>query len=62
MLEWHIVDGLETAGLIRERVRSQPHPSIEVEQILADGTRCKAVWSYLKTSDVAKLVTVHYFD
>jgi hypothetical protein len=27
-----------------------------------DGTECKVVWSHLKRSGVAKLVTVHFFD
>jgi hypothetical protein len=35
---------------------------VEVSQTLEDGTEVKAVWSYLRASDFAKLVTVHYFD
>jgi hypothetical protein len=29
---------------------------------LADGTEVKAVWSHMVSIDVAKLVTVHFFD
>jgi len=29
---------------------------------LPDSTEFKAVWSYLRRSGVAKLVTVHFFD
>jgi hypothetical protein len=43
-------------------VDAHPNPIIEVSQILEDGTRVKAVWSYLGKSGFAKLVTVHYFD
>jgi hypothetical protein len=39
-----------------------PNPLVEVGQVLADGTDIKAVWSYIVTAGVAKLVTVHFFD
>jgi hypothetical protein len=62
MLEWQIVAGLEDGEPLTERRDSSPHPSIEVLEILPDGTEVKAVWSYLPQLDVAKLVTVHFFD
>ena len=62
VLEWQIVDGIRTARLLIERPRDKPNPSIESEQILADGAAVKAVWSYIKSIDSAKLVTVHFFD
>ena len=37
-------------------------PSVEVRATLPDGTEIKAVWSHLRQSGVAKLVTVHFFD
>jgi len=39
-----------------------PNPQVEVSELLPDGTEFKAVWSLLRTSGVAKLVTVHFFD
>jgi hypothetical protein len=39
-----------------------PNPAVEVEQILADGTQVKAVWSHIARPDLAKRVTVHFFD
>ena len=62
VLEWQIVDGMESARLLSERTSSLPNPSIEVMQGLADGTDVKVVWSYLASADIAKLVTVHFID
>ena len=62
IMEWQVVDGLDDGELIVERPRAKPHPAIDVRMMLPDGTECKAVWSYLRQSGVAKLVTVHFFD
>lgn len=62
ILEWQVVDGIESGRLLSERPNDLPNPSVEVRQELADGTDVKAVWSYLAGADVAKLVTVHFFD
>lgn len=62
ILEWQVVDGIQAGKLISERERDTPNPTVEVLQILADGTDVKAVWAWLKTIDVAKLVTVHFMD
>jgi hypothetical protein len=62
IMEWQVVTGLQTGELIAERPGSTPNPSVEVRQSLPDGTEFKAVWSYLRLSTVAKLVTVHFFD
>ena len=62
IMEWQAVVGLANGVLLKERLDAQPNPVIEVSQILEDGTRVKAVWSYLGKSGFAKLVTVHYFD
>ena len=62
IMEWQAVTGLETGALIAERSRANPNPAIEVKETLPDGTEFKAVWSHLRQSGVAKLVTVHFFD
>lgn len=62
ILEWQVVDGIETARLLIERPDDVPNPSIESLQALADGTEFKAVWSKIRSAGVAKLVTVHFFD
>jgi hypothetical protein len=62
ILEWQAVVGIELGNLIAERQRDLPNPVVEVSETLPDGTEFKAVWSYLKRSNIAKLVTVHYYD
>lgn len=62
VLEWQVVDGIENGSLIVEYPDAAPNPAVEVRQALADGTNVKAVWSHLISADVAKLVTVHFFD
>src|SRR5437016_3507997 len=62
LLEWQVVAELAKGKLLTERPRDKPNPAIEVREILPDGTECKVVWSHLRQSDVAKLVTVHFFD
>jgi hypothetical protein len=62
VLEWQVVDGIEEGLLLAERPDALPNPAVEVYQSLADGTDVKAIWSHLIRADVAKLVTVHFFD
>lgn len=62
ILEWQVVDGIETGVVINEQPDRTPNPVVEVRQRLADGTEAKAIWSYVVSMDVAKLVTVHFFD
>ena len=62
IMEWQVVVGLEDATLIVERSDATPNPAVEVRECLPDGTEFKAVWSHLRQSGVAKLVTVHFFD
>ena len=62
ILEWQIVDGIEEGRLVSERPHDLPNPAVEVEQALADGTQVKAVWSHIARANLAKLVTVHFFD
>ena len=62
ILEWQAVVGLEDGVLILERPDAEPNPAVEVRESLPDGTEFKAVWSVLRRSGVAKLVTVHFID
>jgi hypothetical protein len=62
IMEWQAAAGLETGLLIVERRDAKPNPTVEVREILPDGTEFKAVWAHLRQSGVAKLVTVHFFD
>lgn len=62
IMEWQVVAGIDEGDLITERPRAKPNPAVEVRQELPDGTEFKAVWSHLRQSGVAKLVTVHFFD
>ncbi len=62
IMEWQAVAGLADGVLIAERPAAVPNPTVEVREMLPDGTEFKAVWSYLARSGVAKLVTVHFFD
>src|ERR1700737_1884044 len=62
IMEWQAVAALEDGELIAEKPKSKPNPTVEVRESLPDGTEFKAVWSLLRQSGVAKLVTVHFFD
>ncbi|MDP6040523.1 MAG: DUF4258 domain-containing protein [Candidatus Latescibacteria bacterium] len=62
IMEWQVVVSLEDGELIVERPDASPNPVVEVRESLSDGAKFKAVWSYLRQSGVAKLVTVHFFD
>jgi hypothetical protein len=62
IMEWQAVAGLDNAELLAERRDAKPNPVIEVSELLPDGTPIKAVWAYLSNVNVAKLVTVHFFD
>jgi Domain of unknown function (DUF4258) len=62
IMEWQVVAGLEHGDLIAERPEATPNPVAEVRESLPDGAEVKAVWSHLRQSGVAKLVTVHFFD
>jgi len=62
ILEWQVVDGVQNALVIGENPQDHPNPTVEVGQILPDGTQVKVVWSHVISDDIAKLVTVHFFD
>ena len=61
-MEWQVVAGVDDGELIVERLDATPNPAVEVNELLPDGTAFKAVWSHLRQSNVAKLVTVHFYD
>lgn len=60
--DWEVVVGVREGRVIRERPDDRPNASVEVEQLLPDGTSVLVVWSWLPRQRAAKLVTVHYFD
>lgn len=62
VVAWQVVECMADARLLLERPRSHPNPVAEFELLLADGTPVKAVWAYIAQLNVAKLVTVHFFD
>ncbi len=62
IMEWQAVVGLEDSEFLTERLDAKPNPTVEVREPLPDGSEFKAVWSHLRRIDVAKLVTVHFFD
>ena len=62
IMEWQAAAGLADGELITEHSDAKPNPAVEVRESLPDGTASKAVWSYLRQTGVAKLVTVHFFD
>ena len=62
ILEWQVVDAMERGSYLTERPYSEPLPTVEFNVLLPDGTPVKAVWGYMRNSQVAKLVTVHYLD
>jgi hypothetical protein len=62
LLEWQVVAGVADAKLMVERPEAAPNPIVELSESLTDGTEVKSVWSHLRRSGVAKLVTVHFFD
>lgn len=62
IMEWQVIAALDDGSVLLERPRDKPNPVVEVREQLPDGIEIKAVWSYLRQSGVAKLVTVHFFD
>ena len=62
IMEWQAVEGLLSGQLLTEKPEARPNAVVEVLELLPDGTEFKAVWACLKSSDTAKLVTVHFID
>jgi hypothetical protein len=62
IMAWQIVAGVQHARLLQEKPLEKPNPTVELEQLLVDGTAVKVVWAWMETESAAKLVTVHFFD
>lgn len=62
IMEWQVVAGLDDGRLIAERAKAAPNPVVEVRVCLPDGTEVRTLWSHLRWSGVAKLVTVYLPD
>jgi hypothetical protein len=50
--EWQVIAGLDDEEPITERPEASPTAAVEVRETLRDGTELKAVWSYLRQSEV----------
>lgn len=59
---WQVIDDTPKARLLTERPETTPNPTIELEIVLSDGNRAKAIWGLIESTNHAKLVTVHFFD
>ena len=57
---WQITSSFEDGILIAERPSGTPNPSVVLDQTLPDGTTVRVVWSYVVSSGIAVLVTVHF--
>jgi hypothetical protein len=56
ILLWHVESGLERGTIKEVRPDDEPNPSIVVEEMLPDGAMIQVVWSWLATTERAKLV------
>ena len=59
---WQLIAGIDEAVVVRERLRSKPHPSVIVRQELVDGSEVEVIWAWMADSQRAKLVTVYFPD
>ena len=57
---WQLVSGLDNAVLVEERPSDRPNPTVLVRERLADGSEVRVVWSWLRRSRRAQLVTVYW--
>ena len=62
IMGWQVIDGIDGGELLAERPDSEPHPTVELRQVLADGSAVKVVWAWMARDRVAKLVTVYTVD
>lgn len=59
---WQVLAGVAEGIMIHERPKDRPNPVVEIGQTLADGTAIMAVWAWIESERMAKLVTVHFMD
>lgn len=57
---WQVEAGLEQGTIVEVRPDDEPNPSIVVAEVLPDGAVIHVVWSWLATTERAKLVTVFF--
>lgn len=62
IMEWQVIAGMPDAKLLAERRTARPNPAVEVRVPLPDGRDCTAIWSHLRHTGVAKLVTVYLLN
>jgi hypothetical protein len=62
VLLWQVETGLETGAVAEVRPDDEPNSSIVVEEVLPDGRPVTVIWSWLCTTNQAKLVTVYFRD
>ena len=62
IMEWQVIAGMPDAKLLAERRTARPNPAVEVCVPLPDGQDCTAIWSHLRETGVAKLVTVYLLN
>ena len=62
IMEWQVIAGMPDAKLLAERRTARPNPAVEVRVPLPDGRDCTAIWSHLRQTGVAKLVTVYLLN
>ena len=57
---WQVVLASESPIAVAERPSSEPHPTVVIRLLLADGSEAQAIWAWLEISGRAKLVTVFF--
>lgn len=62
IMEWQVVDAAINGRLVAERPNARPNAVVEIRGLLPDGVEVTTVWSLLRRSGVAKLVTVYYAE
>ena len=61
IMGWQVVESLDKARILAERMDGDPHPVAEFEQDLPDGTPIKTAWAWNALTGEAKLATVYFF-
>ena len=62
MVRWQAVAGFFDGTLLASHPHARPNPKILMRQLLPDGTESVAVWSYVRSIECAKLVTLYFGD
>lgn len=59
---WQAAAGFLYGACVETIPDAKPNPKIRVAQLLPDGTEVVAVWSYVRSIERAKLVTLYFKD